>query len=87
MDFLQTILGIGDACCCVGSRGDINGDSNIANVIDLTYLIDNIFRGGPGSGCPSEADLNDDGNVASILDLTYLIDFIFRGGQLPPNCQ
>ena len=79
--------GSGDACCCVGSRGDINGDNNIANVIDLTYLIDNIFRGGPGSGCPSEADLNDDGNVASILDLTYLIDFIFRGGPLPPNCQ
>jgi len=78
--------GIGDACCCVGSRGDINGDNTIANVLDLTYLIDNIFRGGPGSGCPSEADLNNDGNVASILDLTYLVDRIFRGGPPPGPC-
>ena len=71
---------------CVGSRGDINGDNTIANVLDLTYLIDNIFRGGPGSGCPSEADLNNDGNVASILDLTYLVDRIFRGGPPPGPC-
>jgi len=38
--------GIGDACCCVGSRGDLNGDGVDANILDLTNIIDIIFRGG-----------------------------------------
>ncbi|MCH7690963.1 MAG: hypothetical protein IIA17_07970 [candidate division Zixibacteria bacterium] len=72
--------GIGDACCCIGFRGDVNGDGEDATVLDLTYMIDRIFRGGAISDCPEEADLNFDGDPATILDLTYLIDFIFRGG-------
>ena len=78
--------GIGDACCCLGSRGDLNGDGNDANILDLTSIIDSIFRGGSDPGCPNEADLNGDGVSGNILDLTYLIDAIFRGGTPPPPC-
>lgn len=73
--------------CCVGIRGDVNGDGDDANIIDLTFLVDYIFRGSgdPGS-CPNESDVNGDGNPADILDLTYLVDLIFRGGPVPPGC-
>ena len=78
--------GIGDACCCLDNRGDLNGDGNDANILDLTNIVDFIFRGGSDPGCPNEADLNSDGDSANILDLTYLIDVIFRGGPPPGPC-
>ena len=78
--------GIGDVCCCIGNRGDLNGDGASSNILDLTYLVDRIFRGGPLSDCPNQGDVNGDGSSSNILDLTYLVDRIFRGGPLPPPC-
>lgn len=72
--------------CCIGLRGDFNGNGVNADVIDLTYLIDDIFRGGPASPCPEEADINNDGKISTILDLTFLIDVIYRGGAAPDSC-
>lgn len=72
--------------CCVGNRGDFNDDGDDAGILDLTYLVDFIFRGGGPSACPGEADINGDGTVSNILDLTFLVDFIFRGGVPPGPC-
>jgi len=72
--------------CCVGTRGDFNGDAADANILDLTYLVDRIFRGGPASPCPIEADINSDSTPSNILDLTFLVDRIFRGGLPPGPC-
>ena len=60
--------------------GDINNDGGFGNIVDLTYLIDFIFRGGPAPNPLCRADLDCNGTCANIVDLTYLIDFIFRGG-------
>ena len=73
--------------CCDGIRGDYNGDSDDANILDLTFLVDYIFRGSGISGyCPTENDINSDGNSSNILDLTYLVDWIFRAGPAPGPC-
>ena len=72
--------------CCIGIRGDIDGNGDGNSVIDMTYLINNMFRGGPASPCPREADLNNDGRSATILDLTFIIDDLYRGGPSPGGC-
>ena len=72
--------------CCVGIRGDIDGNGTTADILDLTYMVNDIFRGGPDSPCPEEADLDNNGTPSTILDLTYLINDIFRGGPNPPAC-
>ena len=69
-----------------GIRGDFDGNGTDADVFDLTYLIDDIFRGGPDSPCNIEADINSDGTPSTVLDLTYLVDAIFRGGPDPGVC-
>jgi hypothetical protein len=72
--------------CCVSPRGDYNDDGTNANILDLTFLVDRIFRGGPPASCPKEADINSDGTPSNILDLTFLVDRIFRGGPPPGAC-
>ncbi len=73
--------------CCFGSRGDINGDGVDHNILDLTFIVDYIFRGSGDPGvCPEEADLNSDGDGPNILDLTFAVDFIFRGGAPAGTC-
>lgn len=76
-----------DVSCCTGIHGDVNGDGDDANILDLTYLVDFIFRSGLVAACKEEADIDGNGDSANILDLTYLVDFIFRGGSNMPSCQ
>ncbi|MGH8015402.1 MAG: thrombospondin type 3 repeat-containing protein, partial [Candidatus Zixiibacteriota bacterium] len=78
--------GIGDACCCIGTRGDANGDGVEANILDLTFAVDRVFRGGPNAECLKEGDANGDGTSLNILDLTLFVDRIFRGGPMPQIC-
>lgn len=86
-DTMRTVdLTYSTIACCIGIRGDYNGDGLEATVLDLTFLIDDIFRGGPPAACQDETDLNNDGLFATVLDLTFLIDDIFRGGPSAPAC-
>ena len=75
--------GVGDVCCCFEVTGDANNDGTSGNILDLTYIVDFIFRSGPGAECFGEGDVNADGDSMNILDLTRMVDYIFRGGFLP----
>lgn len=75
-----------DFGCCVGIRGNVNGDpEDQVNVADLTYMVDYLFRGGTPPLCEEEGDVNGDTNT-NVADLTYVIDYLFRGGPAPPAC-
>ena len=73
--------------CCHGLRGDLNSDGDNANILDLTYSVDRIFRGGSPATCLGESDINADGSPLDVLDLTFLVDYIFRGGLAPYKCS
>lgn len=85
--FLSNDIPGAEETCCSGRRGDLNGDGTEADLLDLNFAVNKIFRNGPSSGCPGEADLNGDGQNLNILDLSFLINKCFRGGPVPANCD
>lgn len=74
--------------CCVGLRGNVNGDVNgEINILDLTYLVAYLFGGGSVPPCMEEANLDGDPEeTVNVVDLTYLVDYLFGGGPAPAAC-
>lgn len=75
----------GGCCNHDGMRGDVNGDGNGPNIVDLTYLVEYLFGGGDEPPCDEEADVNADG-ATNIVDLTYLVGYLFGNGSPPVEC-
>jgi hypothetical protein len=73
--------------CCLGITGDLNSDGSDNTVLDLTFLVSQIFRGGPDPQCLEEGDLDGNGTPSQILDLTAMINRIYRGGPDPVSCE
>jgi len=66
---------------CCDLPGDANNNPPV-NILDITYLINFLYKGGPAPPCGPEGDAN--GNcVINILDITYLINFLYKGGPAP----
>ncbi len=81
--------GIGDACCCVGMRGNIDDDPNGSiDIADLIALVEFSFNPeGAIIACPVSADV-DGSNTVDIADIIYLVDysFGFPQGPAPVSC-
>jgi hypothetical protein len=73
--------GVGDACEYV--CGDVN-DTETCNILDITYLIAYLYKGGPAPVSMPAADVNASGTV-NLLDITYLIAYLYKDGP-EPNC-
>ncbi|MEW5922673.1 MAG: dockerin type I repeat-containing protein [Candidatus Zixiibacteriota bacterium] len=74
--------GIGNACedfTC----GDANGSGSV-NILDVTFIISYLYKGGAAPVPAQSADVNHSGSV-NILDVTYLISYLYKGGPAP-NC-
>ena len=63
--------------------GDPNQDE-IINLLDVTFLINYLYREGPEPDPLDMSDVNNDGTV-NILDITHLINYLYLEGP-PPNC-
>ncbi|MDF1544042.1 MAG: hypothetical protein P1R58_02935 [bacterium] len=67
--------------------GDVNCDGgHLADISDLTYMVEFLFGGGPAPCDPIErGDLNcsGGGTPVDISDLTYMVDYLFGGGPAP----
>lgn len=70
---------IGDACEYI--CGDADGSEAI-NLLDVTYLINYLYKGGPAPD-PIEAGDADGSSAINILDVTYLIRYLYKGGPEP----
>jgi len=67
------------------SRGDANNDGVNGNVVDLNFIVQDIFQGGSEPfPSPKMGDCNCDG-IYNIIDLNYMVNRIFRGGPSPVN--
>lgn len=76
------------ADCCIGTRGNVDGDQgDNVNIADLTFLVAYLFAGGLEPSCPDEANVNSapEGTI-NIADLTFLVAYLFGGGSAPANC-
>ena len=72
----------GPISCC-NLAGDAN-NNGIRNILDVTYTISFLYKGGPQHpDChPDEMNANGVGAV-NILDVTYLIAFLYKAGPAP----
>jgi hypothetical protein len=61
--------------------GDATDDAR-ADMADVLFLINMIFRGGPMPSVPGSGDANCDGNL-NIIDALHLVNFLFRNGPWP----
>jgi sugar lactone lactonase YvrE len=61
--------------------GDANGDSKI-NLLDISYIINALYRGGPKPNPLQAADVNHDGKM-NLLDISYIINFLYHSGSAP----
>ncbi len=78
--------GVGDACCCEGSRGNADCDpAGEATMSDLTVLIDHLFITLDPICCPNAADLDGEAGI-TMSDLTVFIDHLFISLDPLPAC-
>ena len=61
--------------------GDVNFDDDV-NILDIVFLINYLYKGGPAPYIIESADVNSDQEV-NILDVIYLINFLYKGGPEP----
>jgi hypothetical protein len=61
--------------------GDANADSRFT-AADVIYLVNYVFKGGPGPVVPGHGDTNCDG-VTSSADIIRLVNFVFKSGTPP----
>ncbi len=66
--------------CCV-RPGDVNDNGSI-NILDASYLINSLYKGGPAPPCPAQADVNGNG-ATNIVDVSALINFLYKSGPAP----
>jgi len=58
--------------------GDPDEDSQV-NILDIVYLINALYKDGPGPGPLEISDVNNDGAI-NILDVVYIINYKYKDG-------
>jgi len=64
--------------------GDVDFNNNI-NILDVVFLINNIYKNGDDPQIIESADTDNSGYI-NILDVVFLINFIYKDGP-DPICQ
>jgi len=63
--------------------GDADGSGTI-NILDVTHIINYLYKGGPAPDPVEAGDANGSGGI-NILDVTHIINYLYKGGE-PPVC-
>lgn len=76
-----------DIVCC-RERGDILDEDGV-NVVDLSYLVDYLFRSGPPPACLEAGNvdaLTGPGGPIDVADLSYMVEYLFKEGPAAAPC-
>lgn len=85
-DCVGTSIAVVSYECCQSLRGNFDYSAGDAiNIIDVTYIVNYLFKLGPKPPCDDEGDITGD-RMINLLDLIYLINYMFKGGPIPPAC-
>jgi len=71
----------GDEACC-DVPGDADNSGTGPSILDITYLVSYLYKGGPSPVCMAEGDPNGDGAI-NILDITFIVEYLYKDGPLP----
>ncbi|HEX2897531.1 MAG TPA: hypothetical protein VHP63_05720 [candidate division Zixibacteria bacterium] len=66
--------------------GDANNNYTF-NSVDLNFVVNRIFRGGPPPPHPASADVNCDGISCNIVDLNVFVNYFYHSGPDPVCCH
>ncbi|UCC45103.1 MAG: hypothetical protein JSU65_04080, partial [Candidatus Zixiibacteriota bacterium] len=80
---LQGLIAVSSSCC--QNRGDADRSGTL-DPLDAIYMIDWLWRGGPGPQCEDEADVDGSGDV-NPMDASYIVSYFWGGGPPPVPCQ
>lgn len=70
---------ISDVCEFIWGNADDNEKSNI---LDVTYIISYLYKGGPAPDPIERADSDGIGGI-NILDISHQISYLYKGGAAP----
>ncbi|UCD94159.1 MAG: hypothetical protein JSU69_10400, partial [Candidatus Zixiibacteriota bacterium] len=76
-------LVISPSCWC--TVGDANNDA-ATNILDVTYIINFLYKNGPAPAHDCLADANCDCGI-NILDVTEIINYLYKNGPAPCSCE
>ena len=76
-----------DSECCVGMRGNADGDPNDSvDLMDLLFLVEWLWNGGEDPPCKKEANVDGLAEVDA-MDLVYLVEYFWNSGPAPVACE
>jgi hypothetical protein len=61
--------------------GDVNMSCGV-NALDITYLINYLYKGGIAPNPECMGDVNGSGSI-NALDVTYMINYLYKNGAIP----
>jgi len=73
-DECYVTFNVGTSALC----GDPNYDMEV-NILDVVFLVNAVYKGGPGPGPLEICDVNNDGSI-NILDIVRMINFKYKDG-------
>ncbi len=58
--------------------------SGAINILDITYIVSYLYKGGPAPDPVESADADNSGAI-NVLDITFIINYLYKGGP-EPSC-
>lgn len=63
--------------------GDANASGGNANLTDIIYVVNYVFKSGPAPNPTCRGDANGSGGNPNLTDIVHLVNYVFKAGPVP----